>query len=109
MRRALVLAVALMAFPVLADPPGPGDQPLMQEVPGGYFVNELGMEKLNGELAAFQVKIAKLDTENKSLRTSLQDLEGRPLLTWKAVALLLGGGLVLGGVAGGVAVAVAKR
>lgn len=92
--KALALGVLLLALPALADPPG--DAPVWQPVPGGYFVNELASKNLDARLAAQHFEIVRLTTANESLRADIRALEHRPALTWKGVALLVGGGLVLG-------------
>ncbi len=69
------------------------DAPLIVEIEGGYFVNHVGMKKLNDELAVYQRGIISLSAENARLKT---ETEAMAALTWTAAVLFVGAGLVVG-------------
>ncbi len=93
---AFVNILALFVNPIArAD-----DVPRMEPVPGGVFINDAGMARLNGELADYQKQIAALSVENATLKTETEAMAAKPALTWKAVAILVGAGLVGGVVIG---------
>lgn len=96
------LAALFLAVPAYADEPQlaegliKSDAPVWQPAPGGFFVNDAGNNKLNGELASMQFDLARLGAENVSLRKDLTSLSAAPLLTWKAALILVGVGLLVG-------------
>lgn len=75
----------------------PNDAPLIQPVPGGYFINEPGMTKLNTELADYQRERADLRARCARLETDIRVAASRPALTWKSAVLLLVAGAIVGG------------
>jgi hypothetical protein len=59
-----------------------------------------GKERIDATVARMDREVFQLRAENTSLRTDVQEMAAKPALTWKAVALFVGAGLVTGVVVG---------
>ncbi len=73
-------------------------QPAAPEMVGypNWVLTPNGKERLDATLERQVSELVTLRAENSSLKTDLETMAAKPALTWKAVALLVGGGLVLG-------------
>jgi hypothetical protein len=90
------LLLALLILSSVARGQAPADAPLIQPVPGGYFVNEPGMTKLNTELAGWQRERDELRAQNARLTSDIVHAAARPALTWKSGLILLLAGAAAG-------------
>jgi hypothetical protein len=102
---AIVTALALIVSPIV-NAEERMYQPPVPEMVGypNWVLTPNGKTRLDATLERQVAELVTLRAENSSLKESLVKMESKPALTWQAVALLVGLGLV-GGVTVGVMVA----
>ncbi len=85
-------------------------QPPVPEMVGypNWVLTPNGKARLDATLERMDREVFQLRVENSSLRADVTEMAAKPALTPMAVALLVGGGLVLG-LAVGVPIAIAVR
>ncbi len=94
---AIVTALALIVAPIV-NAEERMYQPAKPEMVGypNWVLTPNGKAKIDETVGRQVSELVTLRAENLSLRTDVEVMAAKPALTWKAVALLVGGGLVLG-------------
>jgi hypothetical protein len=95
----LCLTIALIVSPIV------NAQDRMRQIPPAHtesvshpnwVLTPEGKERIDSTVARMDREVFQLRVENTSLRADVQEMAAKPALTWKAVALFVGVGLVTG-------------